>query len=396
MQISNKDARLLLLNRQGLASPTSGVFNADKLQSLIYQLGYVQLDSINTVERAHHMILHSRADGYQHKHLKELHEQHQSLFEHWTHDACLIPSEFYSHWRHRFNAAKQKSASPHWQKRLGPDGPKIVSAVKSRIKKQGPLMSRDFDDKAEDKGHGGWWGWGASKTALEYLWRTGELAVARREGFQKVYDLSERVIDISHRAPKPSLHETIDWKCRQALLRLGCATPAEIAAYWASVSVKQANDWVKHGLKQDLIQVQVETASGAYKSAVAFETIEQDISELKIPPKQLRFLSPFDPLIRDRKRLERLFAFDYLVEIFVPEAKRQYGYYVLPILEGARFTGRADLKVHRKEGRLEMKGLWLEDDVVLNVTRKRAIAKALKRLAVFTGAATVDTQALLK
>ena len=242
LKLSNQQARLLLLNRQGLARDTRAPFNADTLQELIHQLGYVQLDSINTVERAHHMILHTRSDGYAHAHLKELHETRKTLFEHWTHDACLIPTEFYPHWRHRFQATKRSRSTPRWEKRLGPDGAKVVSGVRARIKKEGPLMSRDF----EDKGQGAWWGWGPSKTALEYLWRTGELSISKRQGFQKVYDLTERTINARHREPKPTLNQTIDWKCREALKRLGVATPGEIAAYWASVPVKQATDWAKN------------------------------------------------------------------------------------------------------------------------------------------------------
>ncbi len=392
LQISNAQAKALLLTKQGFGAKATGPFNADKLQDLIHQLGYVQLDSINTVERAHHMILHSRADGYRHKHLKELHETRGTLFEHWTHDACLIPTEFYPHWRHRFSRAKDRLNHPNWQKRMGPDGSKVVKAVKARIKKEGPLMSRDF----EDKGQGAWWGWGPSKTALEYLWRAGELAIARREGFQKVYDLTERCIDENHREDKPSLTQTIDWKCREALTRLGVATHGEIAAYWASVSSKQAADWVKKNMGRNLMAVEVKGGDGSLRKSVAFASIEDELNSLKMPAKRLRLLSPFDPVVRDRKRAERLFGFDYRVEIFVPEKKRTYGYYVLPILEGTKFTGRTDVKVHRKEGRVEVKGLWLEQGVKLTSAREESLQKALARLTRFTGAETVDADAALQ
>ncbi len=392
LKISNADAKSLLLNKQGFGRQKSGPFNADRLQELIHQLGYVQLDSINTVERAHHMILHSRADGYRHKHLKELHEERGSLFEHWTHDACLIPTEFYPYWRHRFAHAKSNLDRENWKKRLGPDGPKVIRAVKARIKKEGPLMSRDF----EDKGQGAWWGWGPSKTALEYLWRSGELAIARREGFQKVYDLAETCIEDCHRQEKPSLAQTIDWKCREALTRLGPATHGEIAAYWASVSNRQAAEWVEKQMGRDLIPVEIEGSDGTWRKSVALASIEDELEALKPPPKRLRLLSPFDPVVRDRKRAERLFGFDYRVEIFVPEKKRKYGYYVLPIMEGTKFTGRADIKVHRKEGRVEVKGLWLEKGVKLSAAREEGLRKALHRLMKFTGAETIDLDAALQ
>ncbi len=392
LTLPNEEARRLLLNRQGLGHAPQGPFDANKLYALIHQLGYVQLDSINTVERAHHMILHSRADGYTYAHLKELHETRKTLFEHWTHDACLIPCEFYPYWHQRFQAAKQNRKSPKWCQRLGPNGIKTITTVRKRIKKEGPLMSRDF----EDKGQGAWWGWGPSKTALEHLWRTGELAITRREGFQKVYDLTERTISETDRTPKPTLAQTIDWKCTEALKRLGTATPREIAAYWQSISVKQADAWVKKNMGRTLIETMSEMADGEMRAGVAFASLRTELAGLTTPPTRLRFLSPFDPVLRDRKRALRLFGFDYRIEVFVPEAKRQYGYYVLPILEGTKLTGRADLKVHRKEGRLEMKGLWLEPGIKLGTGRKTAIRQALARLARFTGATQVDADAALQ
>lgn len=391
-RLTNEETRRLFLERQGLARPLQGPFSTDDLYELIHQLGYVQLDSINTVERAHHMILHSRADGYRHKHLRQLHEDDARLFEHWTHDACLIPTEFYPHWKHRFKATAAKRHEPRWKNRLGPEPDKVIRAVRKRIRDEGPAMSRDF----EDKGKGPWWGWGPSKTALEYLWYTGELAIARREGFQKVYDLSERTVPDMHRTATTSRAATIDWKCREALARLGVATSGELAAYWAGVSPAEAATWVKSQLGQDVIPVELENADGSLRKSVAFAELEGDVEKLATPPKRLRFLSPFDPVMRDRKRALRLFDFDYRVEIFVPEAKRTYGYYVLPILEGTNLTGRADLKAHRAEDRLEMKGLWLEPGIRLTHAREAGIRKALARLAKFTGVGTVDADAALQ
>ena len=377
LRISNRDARRLFLDLQGLARPPRQKLGPDSLHDLVRQLGFVQLDSINAVEH--------------------LHEERGDLFEHWTHDASIIPTEFYPHWRHRFAQVRKQLPNPRWKQRLGPDGPKLVRAVKKRIEREGPLMSRDF----EDKGKGAWWGWGPSKTALEYLWRTGDLAIARREGFQKVYDLTERVIPDLHRAAAPSLKETVDWKCREALARLGVATTGEIAAFWASVSPKQAADWAKPRIGTELIEVEIaggKTGNNGSKprTALAFADIEDRLAAAAAAPKKLRFLSPFDPVIRDRKRTERLFGFDYRIEVFVPEKKRQYGYYVLPVLEGDRFTGRADMKVHRKDGRLELKGLWLEKNVRLTPAREESLRKALARLGRFTGAATIDADAALR
>jgi uncharacterized protein YcaQ len=386
LQITNRQARHLLLDLQGLTRKPAAPLPKEELRALIGKLGYLQLDSVNAVERAHHMMLFSRAEKYKREDLHALHESDKALFEHWTHDACLIPIEFYPYWHERFKAAQKKLKHGAWKTRLGPHGPKIIKNVKQRIEKEGPLMARDF----EDKGAGGWWGWGPSKTALEFLWRTGDLAISKREGFQKVYDLAERVIPEGHRTHTPSAAEIRDWKCREALKRLGTATHGEIAAFWESLPPAEVKKWLAENARE-LCEVEITGADGTKRAAMAFKNIEGRLEEAPTPPTRLRFLSPFDPVLRDRKRAERIFGFDYRIEIFVPEKKRQYGYYVLPILEGARFTGRADMKVHRKEGVLEVKGLWLEPGVRWTGAREEAFRKALARLAKFSGAETIKT-----
>jgi len=394
LPISNANARRLFLERHALSTPAAPEFCADRTLELVKHLGFVQLDSINTVERAHHLILFSRAPGYRREHLTDLHHQRRDLFEHWTHDASLIPMEFYPHWRHRFAAAKKRiEENPRWQERIGPDGVNVIRKVRARIRRDGPVMARDF----EDKGKGSWWGWGPSKTALETLWRTGELAIARREGFEKVYDLAERVIPEDTRRERPSLATSTDFLCRAALARLGFATPLEIAAFWRLVPIDKARAWAAQALKQGtVVEVAIEDVDGAIRKALALPGIEAHIAEAPEPPATTRILSPFDPAIRDRARAMRLFGFDYRIEVFVPEKKRRYGYYVLPLLEGTRFIGRADVKAHRAEGRLEIKGFWSEPGIKLTKARETNIRRALTELARFTGTPEVDADAALR
>lgn len=394
LEIRNADARRLFLDHHALTGDGGGPHGTADTLSLIRRLGFVQLDSVNAVERAHHLILFSRASGYRREHLASLHHDEPALFEHWTHDASLIPMEFYPHWRHRFRAAKARmEANPRWQDRIGPDGEKVIRNVRRRLKREGALMARDF----EDKGAGGWWGWGPSKTALESLWRTGELAIARREGFEKVYDLAERVIPDDVRSARPSEAASTGWACREALERLGVATPQEIAAFWQLVSIDASKKWAAAALKKkEIVEVSVEGADGSWKAALAPADIEARIAAAAPPPQTMRFLSPFDPAIRDRKRTGRLFGFDYRIEIFVPEKKRKYGYYVLPLIEGERFAGRADVKAHRAEGRLEVKGLWLEPGVKLTKKREGGIRKALAELGGFTETPVIDASAALR
>ncbi|MFZ3033590.1 MAG: crosslink repair DNA glycosylase YcaQ family protein [Parvibaculum sp.] len=390
LEISNETARRLFLDRHALSESPEGPATEKDVHALIHKLGFVQLDSVNAVERAHHMIIYSRKNDYQREMLHTLHHDNRDLFEHWTHDASLIPMEFYPHWHHRFAAAKSRLDHPRWAIRIGPDADKVIARVRRHIRKHGPAMARDF----EDKGGGGWWGWGPSKTALEYLWRTGELAICHRDGFEKVYDLASSIIPDEVRKARPTRKQTINWAARAALTRLGSATHQELAAFLALISIAEAKEWATAALKRgDVIEVAVTSHDGGIKSALAFPDIESDIAALDAPDPSLRFLSPFDPAIRDRKRTERLFGFDYTIEIFVPEKKRKYGYYVLPILQGDSFVGRADIKAHRGDQRLEVKGLWLEQGVKLTKARRQEIEGALHKLGKFTGTPTIDVAA---
>lgn len=387
LRISNRLARRLYLDRHALLERSWGRANPTRVLELIRGLGFVQLDSINAVERAHHMILYSRLTGYRRNHLARLHAREGALFEHWTHDASLIPVEFFPHWHHRFDKARERIDHPVWRARFGGDPHGVIRAVHERVAREGPLMARDFDDA--HRGEGAWWGWGPSKTALEYLWRTGALAIARREGFEKVYDLTERVIAHEHREAAPTRAETVDWACRAALARLGFATHGELAAFFDLVTPAEAREWVAARRGRDIVPVEVEGVDGRMRGAWALPGIEAELENLGPPSKALRLMSPFDPAIRDRRRTGRLFGFDYRIEVFVPAPKRTYGYYVLPIMEGERFVGRVDLKAHRGDGVLQVKGLWLEPRMKLTPRREEALRRALARLAQFTGVETV-------
>ena len=188
-----------------------------------------------------------------------------------------------------------------WQNRLGKNGARVIRTVRARIEMEGPLLARDFDDK----GQGAWWGWGPSKTALEYLWRTGELAIARREGFEKVYDLASRVIPEDILARRPGLAESQDWFCREALFRLGFASPQEIAAFWNHVPLERVKWWIQRQLQRGhLVHVEIEATDGSLHPAIAPAGIEPLLRAGTVPPPpaDARLLSPFDPLIRDRRR----------------------------------------------------------------------------------------------
>lgn len=377
------------MQAQGLCVPRRRKLDSDDLYETIHRLGFVQLDTIACVERAHHMILFSRSECYKPADLKHLAESERRLFEHWTHDASLIPMEFYPHWHHRFDKAKQSIKHPNWQKRLGPKPRQTIRQVRKHIEAHGPTMSRDFEKP--DGPRKSWWGWAPTKTALEYSWRTGDFAVAGRENFHKIYDLAERIIPSDLRNVRPSREETTDWKCRQAINRLVFANAKEIKSFWETCETTEVRDWLQKEQDRSLVQVNVECADGSLRPAFASRDIEEQLETVPCAPSGLRLINPFDPVVRDRARSLYLFGFNYRIEIFVPALQRQYGYYVFPILDGDRFVGRIDLKAHRKEDRLEVKGLWWEDGIKIGEGRIGRLRKELQKVAKFSGVSEVDT-----
>ena len=383
-RIENRRARRLFMDRHALSdAPTPRQTKAD-LQALIDRLGFVQVDSIQTVERAHHMILFARNQTYRKTHLVDLIEKDRALFENWTHDASIIPTQFFPYWQTAFEE-RANIIQLAWG-RWGREGFKEQAGeVLAEIARRGPCMTREMGTD-EKRSNGGWWEWNPSKTSLEFLWRTGGLCICRREGFQKVYDLTENVIPAAHRGKGYDRDALIDWACRAAMDRLGFATPGEFAKFWALISPAEAKDWAAR--ENSLIEVEVEGADGAPRKHLARpDLLDADPPE---PPARLRVLSPFDPMIRDRKRTQRLFGFEYTIEVFVPAPKRKYGYYVFPLLEGDKLIGRIDMKADRGLDALVVKGLWLEPKVKLSAGRQKRLEAELERQRRFAGVARIE------
>lgn len=381
-KISNHQARLLLLDLYALSEPPRRRLSRDGLAELIDRLGYVQVDSINTVERAHHMILFARNETYRRKDLERLLHKERRLFENWTHDAAIIPSPFFPYWQPRF-AQEYERLRARWREWHGATFEDVLHSVRDRVTSEGPLLARDFKEARTGKS-GGWWQWHPAKTALEYLWRTGDLAVCHREGFQKAYDLVDRVIPEVHRSEQIDRAGLIDWACRSAFERMGFATPADLAGFWGSITTAEATQWCNQRLGVEITEVEIEGGKGTKpRSALMLATMLDRLDYLPEPPKRVRILSPFDPLIRDRKRTQHVFGFDYRIEVFVPEAKRKFGYYVFPILEGSRLVGRIDMK--RVESQINVIGLWWEKGVRRSQGRMAALEADIARLGKFVG-----------
>ena len=379
-------ARRLLLGAQGLLDDPERKAAPAALRRLVQQLGFVQLDTINVVARAHDITLFSRLHGYRPAQLQRLLEQERFLFEAFTHDASAVPTAWYPHWKPRFrrDAARIRSHA-WWQYHFrGTDAEQVIRDVKARVAAEGPLRSADFEHPEK---RGPWWGWKPQKAALDFLWRSGELAIAGRVNFAKCYDLAERVLPVAHAAPEPDPEAQLEWACGSAAERLEVFTPKELADYWALLEIAEARGWCEREVKAGrLLSAQVEAADGSFQKAFALSGWEQRLRRLPEAPEGLRLLSPFDPVIRDRARCLRRFGFDYRFEAFTPEPKRTYGYYVLPILEGERLIGRLDPKLHRDRGLLEVKGLWWEPGVRATRARLRELRVALDRMTAFLGA----------
>jgi uncharacterized protein YcaQ len=285
--------------------------------------------------------------------------------------------EFYPHWRHRF--AKTRANIAEWRKDFGDE--RVLKTVRDHIAEKGPSLARDFAHLGGRTGP--WWGWGPAKSALEFLWRTGELAVLQRDGFEKIFDLAERAIPKARRSGKPTKTQTLDWAFNDAVDRLGAGTARMISDFWKHGSIPEAAAWIAREKKAGrLIDVVLEGAKDKRGfTAVARPSIEAHIAKLPDATGRLRVLSPFDPVLRDRTRAERIFGFDYRIEIFFPEHKRQYGYYVFPLLEGDRFVGRIDMKANRADDNLAVKALWMENRLSLTPGRRAKLMRELERQA---------------
>ncbi|MEL6958925.1 MAG: crosslink repair DNA glycosylase YcaQ family protein [Pseudomonadota bacterium] len=381
--IDNQTARRLFLDRHLLLAPQSGPGRGGDLQSVVDHLGFVQVDSVNTLARAHDLICWSRRTQYRAPNLLKL-VQRRTAFEHWTHDASVISMAHWPMWRHKF--AKDKAFMDRrwdaWRREGFRDQ---LDDVLRHISDNGGCTSMDVG-LGEERKSGGWWDWHPSKTALEYLWRSGELSVCHRKGFRKVYDLTERVIPAEHLNSQVTEDEMVDWACASALEGLGFATSGEIAAHYAIATPAQARTWCAAALADGRInEVDVEGHDGALRRSFILANTTHSTAE---PMHRVRLLSPFDPALRDRKRAERLFGFHYRIEIFVPAPKRKYGYYVFPVMQGDRLIGRLDAK--REDDCVVVTAFWPEPRIRMGKARTEGLRSEVERIATFVGCRAIN------
>lgn len=343
--LSPKQARKLVLLSQGLHKNAELGRGRNATLKAIEKLGYIQIDTISVVERAHHHTLWTRADGYQPKHLDKLLEQ-RKVFEYWSHAAAYLPMRDY-----RYSLPRKQAIAggeKHWHVK----NEKVANQVLQRVKDEGPLQARDFEHTR--KGDGGWWEWKPAKLALEQLFMEGELMIVRRQGFQKVYDLTERVLPDDIDTSTPETDEYHQHLIRKYLKANGVGTPSQIA--YLLKGIKASIRQQCQQMLEDKQLVRVFIKQQEYFALPGFEQLlDKSLSRSKV-----KILSPFDNLLIQRKRTCDLFGFDYQIECYVPEAKRQFGYFCLPILWGQEFAGRMDAKIDRKTGVLTISDLYVE------------------------------------
>ena len=373
LRISNKQARWLWLASQGLSDTPTGPLD---VYGMIEKLGFVQLDTIQTVSRAHHHILWSRNQNYREKMLNPLLAKDRLIFEHFTHDASVIPMKALPAWRRQFRRMEKKAN--HWYTEVA--GTDLMRDIKARITEEGALSTHAFDTKNDRPKE--MWARPPHKRALDYMWLTGELATCFRKDFTKFYNLPERVFPEELRRREMSEDAELDWLLGEAIDHIAVGTAGEIQRFWDASTSVETKDWLS---KANLITVEIENADKTITQAYGAPDIEARLTELAAPSSRLRIVNPFDPVTRDRARLDRLFGFDYRIEMFVPAAKRNWGYYVYPILEGDRFVGRIEVKATRAKSELTVFNFWPEPGVKWPTARQNKLHAELDRLGRFVG-----------
>lgn len=378
-QLSIKQARRLALAAQGFnGRQPPATFKASHLTQLIERLGVLQIDSVNALVRSHYLPLYSRLGNYPQKLLDQAawsQGRQRKLFEYWGHEASLLPVELYPLMRWRMHRAAQGEGIYQQLSRFGREQQPTIARVLQAVRDQGALGAGSLSTRQERAGP--WWDWSAEKHALEWLFAAGEVTVAGRRGFERLYDLPERVLpsSIIHH---PELTESDAQRglLLQAVKALGVGTEKDIRDYF-----RQDPAPARAGIAELLEEGAIEAVrvQGWKQPAYALPGFK---APRKVTASAL--LSPFDSLIWERARTERLFDFHYRLEIYTPAHKRVYGYYVLPFLHHERIAARIDLRAERAAGRLAVHAVH-EEEPGLDEEGMHALAANLRQLADWLG-----------
>ena len=378
--VTRETVKRLAVYKQGLHQrPASD--DPSRLKRIIERIGLLQLDSISVVARSHYLVMLARAGVYDPADLDALLDD-GFLFESWSHAMCQIPFANYPWYRPWI--AQRHTLETRWKiERLGEDFPEIVETVLALVRERGPLSSKDIE--GERRGPGGWWSWKPAKVALEYLLYRGELMVSHRINFQRYYDLSERVLAGRQFSTDKTLDDYRRWTIASGLRHLGIATANQVSDYYRQYKRSAANHLRDMQESGEALPVAVAGwAENAFIHRGDLPLLEE-IQSGRHEPELTVFLSPFDNLFWDRERDAMLWDFDYTIEVYTPKAKRRYGYYVMPILQGCDLVGRIDPKVDRVRRRLTLHALYLEKGVKYSAALSRGLIEAIEEFMAFHG-----------
>lgn len=393
-------AAALFLERQWLDRPRGRRLTARTLAAFARSTGGIQLDSINVVDRAHHLTLWSRFGPYDRETLRRLIEKRRVLFEYWSHVACLIATTDFPAWRRAMLDYERRHKGWAFLRTHR----RVVAAVEQAIAERGPLGNAHFADP-RGAGRGGWWNWKPAAHALDWLAMKGRITVHSRVHFHKRFDLIERVLPGAVEQEPLSPEEFQRWHVRRSLAAMGAATETDLRLYLTFPRpTALARRPVLRGMVERGEAVEIALAGDRGR----WFALREDLPALaaagrrRAPSTGSALLSPFDSFLWHRERTRRLFGFDYRIEVYVPGPRRTHGYYTLPLLVDGCLIGRADLKNHRGERVLELRNVHFEPWFVAGREPPaarwrpldpdhalRGVAEAVWSLADFVGAADV-------
>ncbi len=350
----------LFLERQHLARPRTRRLTAAGLEDFVAGVGGLQIDSVNVVDRAHHLTLWSRFGEYDRAAFDRLAYKRRVLLEYLSHVACFVATRDLPMWRgimHEIPALRRRDST--WID----DECKLIDAVEAAIRERGLLGNGDFERPAEMGKGGGWWTWKPAMYALDYLWKSGRIAVHSRVHFQKLYAVMDRVLPQAAAVAPMPFAEVNRQRMLRSLQALGVAAPDDLRMYWTWPRVKvPALRAAIHQLIDEGLVREIEVVGQRSPWLVRTEDLPalQRAARVRRPSHGTTFLCPFDSFLWHRERTLRLWDYFYRIEIYVPGHQRTHGYYSLPILHEGQLIGRVDPKTHRDRGELELRHVHLE------------------------------------
>ena len=348
----------LFLERQHLARPHAAALTAARLRRFAEDVGGIQLDSINVLDRAHYLTVWSRFGPYDRAWLDRQIYRRRMLFEYWAHAACLVPIAHLPWWRRAMLDYRGRHTGwAGWLKRNG----KMLRTVKEAVQANGPMGNTDFEGRRS--AGSGWWSWRPVQHALHHLWMTGALTIHSRQHFQKRYDLTERAMPDALGVEPVTAVEFQRWHIERSLFAMGAATELDLTRY---LTFPRFRPGVRRAALRGMLE-RGEVAEIEVEGSIArWLALTRDVPALaraeRAPAlsRGTTLLSPFDSLMWYRDRVARLFGFDYRIEVYTPGPQRVHGYYTLPILHDGHLIGRVDAKSHRTERRLEVRHVHFE------------------------------------